>query len=321
MEPAILSVRDLSIRFDTKYGTANAVDKVSFDILQNQKVGIVGESGCGKSIVCKSLLQLLPKTAHVSGTAMYGGRDIFAMSQKEMYGIRGKEISMIFQEPMTSLNPLYTIGNKLTETIRLHQRVSRAEAVERALEMLRLVNIPSPEQRLKQYPFEMSGGMRQRIMIAIALACNPHILIADEPTTALDVTIQAQILELINHLNRELETALILITHDLGVVAETVDTVIVMYAGHIVEHARVEELFEHPMHPYTKGLLEAMPKLDGERGELHTIPGTVPAIYEMPAGCRFQNRCPCKTEKCSAQCPPLFGTEGHQVKCWMYEER
>lgn len=319
MNLELLSVQDLSISFETERGIANAVDRVSFDVGENQKVGIVGESGCGKSIVCRSLLQLLPKYAKVSGKACYKGEDILSINRKEMYKVRGAEISMIFQEPMTSLNPLYTVGNQVAEAIRIHQKVSRKQALERAEEMIQLVNIPSPKERLRQYPFEMSGGMRQRVMIAMALACNPHILIADEPTTALDVTIQAQILELINELNQKLGTSLILITHDLGVIAETVETVIVMYAGHVVEQTDVKSLFQSPLHPYTQGLLGAMPKMDGRTTRLETIPGTVPSIYEMPEGCRFQNRCTRCTERCVKQVPPTFHLGRHKVKCWMYE--
>ena len=319
MSESLLSSRDLSITFHTENGVANAVDGISFDVKKNQKVGIVGESGCGKSIVCRSLLQLLPKYAEVSGEALYKGANVLSMKRNEIYHIRGAEISMIFQEPMVSLNPLYTIGNQLSETIRIHQKVSRKEAMEKAEKMLELVKIPSPKERLKQYPFEMSGGMRQRVMIAIALACNPRILIADEPTTALDVTIQAQILELINELNRELGTSLILITHDLGVIAETVDMVIVMYAGHVMEQSSVEDIFANPLHPYTKGLLASMPKMDVAGERLSTIPGTVPSIFEMPKGCRFQNRCASCTEKCKEKAPPTFDVNGHKVKCWLYE--
>ena len=319
MNNNLLSVKDLSISFQTGQGTANAVDRVSFDVGVNQKVGIVGESGCGKSIVCRSLLQLLPRYAKVTGEALYKGEDILSMSRKEMYHIRGAEISMIFQEPMTSLNPLYTIGNQLAETIRIHQGLRHAQAMERAEEMLKLVNIPSPKERLKQYPFELSGGMRQRVMIAMALACNPHILIADEPTTALDVTIQAQILELINELNQKLGTSLILITHDLGVIAETVDTVIVMYAGHIMEQTDVKSIFSNPLHPYTQGLLGAMPKMEESKAQLETIPGTVPSLFEMPEGCRFQNRCAYCTDRCVKQAPPTFDLDGHKVKCWLFE--
>lgn len=321
MKQDLLAVKNLSISFQTEHGIANAVDQVSFTVGTNEKIGIVGESGCGKSIVCRSLLQLLPRYAKVTGEAIYKDKDVLSLSRKEMYHIRGAEISMIFQEPMTSLNPLYTVGNQLAETIRIHQKVNRAQAMERAEKMLKLVNIPSPKERLKQYPFELSGGMRQRVMIAIALSCNPHILIADEPTTALDVTIQAQILELINELNRKLGTSLVLITHDLGVIAETVDKVVVMYAGHVMEQTDVNSIFENPLHPYTKGLLGAMPKLEETKEELETIPGTVPSIYEMPDGCRFQNRCAQCTDRCRKQVPPTFDLNGHKVKCWLYEGR
>jgi oligopeptide/dipeptide ABC transporter ATP-binding protein len=237
-----------------------------------------------------------------------------------MYDVRGKEISMVFQEPMTSLNPLFTIGNQLTETICLHQKMSKKEALEQAIEMLRLVGIPLPAHRMRQYPFELSGGMRQRVMIAIALSCNPNILIADEPTTALDVTIQAQILELINRLNDDLGTSLILITHDLGVIAETVETVMVMYAGHLVELSGVNELFHKPLHPYTEGLLNAMPKISLQRDKLKTIPGTIPGVDELSSGCRFFPRCSKRMEICCKECPPTSQIKDRLVKCWFYAE-
>jgi len=317
----VLSIESLTVDFRTKFGVANAVDKVSFSLARGERLGIVGESGSGKSVICKAILQLLPDYANISGAIKYEGRDISHYSNRQMYGIRGKEISMIFQEPMTSLNPLYTIGNQLIETIVLHQHLSKAEAEQRAIEMLKLVSIPQADERLKQYPFELSGGMRQRVMIAMALSCNPNILIADEPTTALDVTIQAQILELVRDLNQKLSTALILITHDLGVVAETVENVMVMYAGQMVEYGPVRAIFHQTMHPYTKGLLNAIPKVELEGQTLESIPGTVPSIFEMPKGCRFHTRCKHKREICTQRCPELCDCGGgHQVKCWMYSE-
>ena len=317
---SILSIEDLTVDFKTKFGTANAVDHISFSLRQGERLGIVGESGSGKSVICKTILQLLPDYAQIGGAVKYDRKDILHYNNRQMYGIRGKEISMIFQEPMTSLNPLYTIGNQLMETIILHQGVSKAEAKARAIEMLKLVSIPQADERLKQYSFELSGGMRQRVMIAMALSCNPKILIADEPTTALDVTIQAQILELIRDLNRKLSTALILITHDLGVVAETAENVIVMYAGQLVEYGNVRSIFYNTLHPYTIDLLNAIPKVELEDQELEPIPGTVPSIFEMPQGCRFHTRCKYKREICAQQCPPLCtcGEDEHKVKCWMY---
>ena len=316
----VLSLRGLSIDFVTARGTANAVEGVDIDVRRGEKIGIVGESGSGKSIVCKAVLKLLPETAKVSGQALYGGQNLLTRSDREMYGVRGKEIAMVFQEPMTSLNPLFTIGDQLVETITLHQKLSRGAARERALEMLRLVNIPQPEQRLRQYPFEMSGGMRQRVMIAIALSCTPAVLIADEPTTALDVTIQAQILELINRLNSELDTALILITHDLGVIAETVERVVVMYAGHTVEFAPVSAIFNDPLHPYTQGLLKAVPRIESTAETLDSIPGVMPSIHEMPEGCRFAPRCPHARDLCR-QPPPLLVRDARKVRCWIYSDQ
>ena len=318
----ILSVKDLCIDFSIRDHKLNAVDKVSLDIRPGQRLGIVGESGCGKSVTCKAILHLLADKARVSGEVLLDGENILNYSDRQMQKIRGSKISMIFQEPMASLDPLFTVGFQLTEAILLHKKVSKEEAWTQAVDILKLVQIPQPEQRMKQYPFELSGGMCQRIMIAIALSCNPQILIADEPTTALDVTIQAQILNLMLQLNKELNTALILITHDLGVIAETVDDVIVMYAGHIVERAPVRNLFSDPKHPYTQGLLASIPTLEEERENLHQILGTVPSLADMPCGCRFCTRCTQALELCINEIPPEVDLgDGREVKCWKYSER
>lgn len=318
----ILSVRDLCIDFSIRDNKLNAVDMVSLDIRPGQKLGIVGESGCGKSVTCKAILHLLADKAKISGEVLLEGENILHYSDRQMQKIRGSKISMIFQEPMASLDPLFTVGFQLTEAILLHKKISKEAAWKQAIDILKLVQIPQPEQRMKQYPFELSGGMCQRIMIAIALSCNPQILIADEPTTALDVTIQAQILNLMLRLNQKLNTSLILITHDLGVIAETVDDVIVMYAGHIVERAAVKTLFSDPKHPYTQGLLSAIPRLEEERENLHQIPGTVPSLADMPEGCRFCTRCTEVREICKNEVPPEVELDsGSTVKCWKYSER
>ena len=291
-ERPVLEVNDLTVTFKTKYGSAAAVSGVSFKLAKGEKLGLVGESGSGKSVTSKSILRLLPSPpAQLRGSIKLDGEELLTKSEQEMCHCRGNRISMIFQEPMVSLNPLYTIGNQLGEVVRLHKKVSRAEADKQVIEMLRTVGIPSPETRLKQYPFELSGGMRQRAMIAMALLCDPEVLIADEPTTALDVTIQAQILDLLKELNRKMGTSIILITHDLGVIASMVDTVAVMYCGRIVEKASVRQLFHDPLHPYTRGLLNSIPKVGRTEGDLQTIEGAVPSIYNLPAGCVFSNRC------------------------------
>ena len=318
----ILSVKDLCIDFSIRDHKLNAVDKVSLDIRPGQRLGIVGESGCGKSVTCKAILHLLADKARVSGEVLLDGENILNYSDRQMQKIRGSKISMIFQEPMASLDPLFTVGFQLTEAILLHKKVSKEEAWTQAVDILKLVQIPQPEQRMKQYPFELSGGMCQRIMIAIALSCNPQILIADEPTTALDVTIQAQILNLMLQLNKELNTALILITHDLGVIAETVDDVIVMYAGHIVERAPVRNLFSDPKHPYTQGLLASIPTLEEERENLHQILGTVPSLADMPCGCRFCTRCTQARELCINEIPPEVDLgDGRQPNSRKHPER
>ena len=321
-EQPVLEVKDLTVNFKTKYGSAAAVSRVSFELGKGEKLGLVGESGSGKSVTSKSILRLLPSPpAQVSGSVKLNGEELLTKSEKEMCKFRGNKISMIFQEPMVSLNPLYTIGNQLGEVVRLHKKVSAAEADKMVIEMLRTVGIPSPETRLKQYPFELSGGMRQRAMIAMALLCSPEVLIADEPTTALDVTIQAQILDLLNELNAKMGTSIILITHDLGVIATMVDTVAVMYCGHIVEKAPVKALFADPKHPYTVGLMNSIPKMTETKGELETIEGTVPSIYNLPPGCAFNNRCSqCRGICCREEPPEIQLENGRMVKCWKYTE-
>ena len=319
-ERPVLEVNDLTVTFKTKYGSAAAVSGVSFALAKGEKLGLVGESGSGKSVTSKSILRLLPSPpAQLRGSIKLDGEELLTKSEQEMCHCRGNRISMIFQEPMVSLNPLYTIGNQLGEVVRLHKKVSRAEADKQVIEMLRTVGIPSPETRLKQYPFELSGGMRQRAMIAMALLCDPEVLIADEPTTALDVTIQAQILDLLKELNRKMGTSIILITHDLGVIASMVDTVAVMYCGRIVEKASVRQLFHDPLHPYTRGLLNSIPKVGRTEGDLQTIEGAVPSIYNLPAGCAFSNRCGECGRICKEKEPPTLQLEdGRVVKCWKY---
>jgi oligopeptide/dipeptide ABC transporter ATP-binding protein len=320
----LLSVRNLSVGFQGEGGLLQAVDKISFDVPRGRTIGLVGESGCGKSVTALSLLRLLPQPAGriLDGQVLFEGRDLVKLPLAEMHKIRGARIGMIFQEPMAALNPVQTIGRQLTEVYRLHLDISPAEALRRAVEMLGKVGIPSPEIRVREYPHQLSGGMRQRVGIAMALACGPQLLIADEPTTALDVTIQAQILALIEQLQKEMGLAVILITHDLGVIAETCEEVIVMYAGRIAEQAPVEALFTRPRHPYTRGLLASIPRLATPRKtRLTTIEGVVPALRDLPAGCRFQNRCPYAEPRCAAAAPPLETTEnGHQVACIRWRE-
>ncbi|MBX6369975.1 MAG: ABC transporter ATP-binding protein [Rhodospirillales bacterium] len=307
----LLEIEDLRTHFFTRDGVVRAVDGVSLHVDEGETLAIVGESGCGKSITSLSILRLVPSPPGriVSGSIRFAGRDLLALSEAEMRKIRGNEISMIFQEPMTSLNPVLTIGRQIGETLRLHQGLDRKAALARAVEMLRLVHIPEPERRITQYPHELSGGMRQRVMIAMALACNPKLLIADEPTTALDVTIQAQILDLMRELKARIGAAIVLITHDLGVVAEMAARVVVMYAGRKVEEAPVEALFRSPRHPYTAGLLASVPKLgsslSGEAHRLADIPGTVPSLREEIVGCAFAPRCAWATELCRREAPPF----------------
>jgi peptide/nickel transport system ATP-binding protein len=322
MEQPVLEIDDLSTHFFTRDGVVRAVEDLTCHVNAGEALGIVGESGCGKSVTSLSVMRLVqsPPGRIVAGRIRLMGRDLLALSEREMREIRGNEISMIFQEPMTSLNPVLSIGEQLTEVIRRHRRISRVDARERAVEMLRLVQIPDPERRLSEYPHQLSGGMRQRVMIAMAFACDPKVLIADEPTTALDVTIQAQILALMSDLQKRLGTAIVLITHDLGVVAETCQRVIVMYAGRKVEEAEVEALFDRPLHPYTKGLMGSMPHLHRGHGDgtrLKEIPGIVPSLLDPPPGCRFAGRCAHVTARCRSQEPPLREVEPrHWVACW-----
>ena len=322
----LLEVSNLGTWFYTRQGIVKAVDGVDFSVASGETLAIVGESGCGKSMTALSLMRLIPDPPGriVSGSVKLAGRDLLQLSEEEMRRVRGNDISMIFQEPMTSLNPVMTIGKQIAEALILHRGLSRAAALKRAVEMLDFVRIPEPGQRSKEYPHQLSGGMRQRAMIAMALACNPKVLIADEPTTALDVTIQAQILELIVELQREFGAAVILITHDLGVVAETAHRVIVMYAGRKVEEATVGELFARPLHPYTSGLLASIPRLDLMRGEaerntgrLQEIPGIVPPLFDLPPGCAFAPRCPKADDKCRRDRPPYEEKRAaHWAACW-----
>ena len=321
--PEVLSIKNLRTYFHTDDGLAKAVDGVSFVLKECETLGIVGESGCGKSVTALSILQLLPDGVGVieGGEILFEGRDIVKVSDKEIRSIRGNKISMIFQEPITSLNPAYTCGNQVVEVLRTHRDISSSDAKTKAIEILKSVGIPSPEQRFKEYPHQLSGGLRQRVMIAIALACEPKILIADEPTTALDVTVQAQILELIKSLQLKLNMSMILITHDLGVVAETCDRVIVMYASKIVEEGLAAEVFNEPKHPYTLALMESIPKLNEKRERLYTIEGSVPSSLEYNAGCHFANRCKYADEKCVSEEPgPTQISETHTASCFKIKE-
>jgi len=318
----VLDVKNLQTVFFTNSGLFRAVDDVSFNVRRGETLAIVGESGCGKSVTALSIMRLVPDPPGrvVGGSVMLEGTDLLGLDEAEMRKVRGNRISMIFQEPMTSLNPVMRIGDQITEAVRLHRPISAKEAWKQAVDMLRLVRIPEPERRAQEYPHQLSGGMRQRAMIAMALACRPALLIADEPTTALDVTIQAQILALIVDLQTRLGTGLILITHDLGVVAQTAQRVIVMYAGKKVEEATVEALFENPRHPYTRGLMASMPAVIGldanNDARLTEIPGMVPSLTNLPAGCAFAPRCRLAVERCRAEYPPLQDFDGHLAACW-----
>ena len=318
----LLEVQDLRTGFDTLAGTVRAVDGVSFTVHAGQTLGIVGESGCGKSVTALSILRLLPTPpARHQGAVRYRGTNLLELSEREMRAVRGDRISMIFQEPMTSLNPVLTIGRQIAETVIVHQHASRAEALQRAVEMLRLVQIPEPERRAHEYPHQLSGGMRQRVMIALALACKPELLIADEPTTALDVTIQAQILDLIKRLQAELGMGVVLITHDLGVVAENCDRVVVMYAGRKVEETSVLTLFTQPLHPYTRALMASMPAMNSALTRLTEIPGMVPSPHELGGGCAFAARCPHARQRCHDRSPALTQQgQDHLVACFAVEE-
>jgi oligopeptide/dipeptide ABC transporter ATP-binding protein len=321
----ILSIQNLKTHFFSRKGVARAVDGVSFDLIPGQVLGVVGESGCGKSVTAQSVMGLVPNPPGkvVGGNIFFHHRDLLTLTIKELRKIRGAGIAMIFQEPMTSLNPVYTIGNQISEMFRLHKKLGKKQALAAAIDMLERVQIPSPHKRVHEYPHQLSGGMRQRAMIAMAMSCDPEILIADEPTTALDVTVQAQILDLMHRLKDEFSTAIQLITHDLGVIAEMADQVVVMYAGQVVEQAGTVELFQHTLHPYTKGLLASIPVLGrrtlGKDEDLVEIKGMIPSLYDLPAGCRFSNRCPKVMEMCRNQLPDLMDMGGgHQVRCWLH---
>ena len=322
MTEPLLSLRHLVTAFDTDEGYLRAVDDVSFDVQPGQTLGIVGESGCGKSVTSLSILRLIPSPPGLieRGEALFAGKDLFQASEKEMRAIRGNDISMIFQEPMTSLNPVYTVGSQIVEAIRLHRPLSRRAAKARAIELLELVGIPAPSERVDSYPHTLSGGMRQRAMIAMALACEPRLLIADEPTTALDVTIQAQILDLLRSLQAELGMSIIFISHDLGLMAEFTHEIAVMYAGKIVEHAPTDTLFASPRHPYTRGLLQSLPSQRNRGKRLPTIPGIVPDLSVLPPGCRFQDRCGLVTDECRVEEPSLQRIEQTDVACFRAEE-
>ncbi|MGD2270865.1 MAG: ABC transporter ATP-binding protein [Desulfobacterales bacterium] len=321
----LLDVRRLKTYFFTFEGEAKAVDDVSFYLNKREVLGVVGESGCGKSVTAQSIMRLIPDPPGkiIQGKILFDRLDLVDLSMEEMRSIRGNRISMIFQEPMTSLNPVYTIGNQISEMFRLHEKRSKRESWEQSIEMLRKVQIPAPEKRVREYPHQLSGGMRQRAMIAMALACNPEILIADEPTTALDVTIQAQILDLMLQLREDFDTAIMMITHDLGVIAEIAQRIVVMYAGKVVEEGASLAIFEDPKHPYSRGLLKSIPKL-GERSRhgrerLKEISGIVPSLYDLPPGCSFYPRCPEAMEVCRENPPKMIDLgERHLVRCWLY---
>ena len=320
----LLDIRRLRTHFKTPQGTVRAVDDVSLTVVAGEVLGIVGESGCGKSVLSLSILRLLPMPPAIfaGGQILFDGQDLLKASTEEIRRIRGNRISMIFQEPMSALNPVFTIGNQLAEVFRVHQSLGKAEALEKAVTMLETVGVPAPRRRVKEYPYQLSGGMRQRVMIAMALACRPALLIADEPTTALDVTIQAQILDLMEQLRRDLDTAIIMVSHDLGVIAETAQRVVVMYTGKIMEAAETVALFDTPLHPYTRGLMRAIPSVTSRRdqGELYEISGVVPSLLNLPSGCPFNPRCPLVGDICRRQEPELEeAAPGHWVSCWMVE--
>jgi peptide/nickel transport system ATP-binding protein len=320
----LLEIRGLKTHFFTEEGVVRAVDGIDLRIDKGETLGVVGESGCGKTVTALSVMRLIPMPPGriTEGQMLYKGKDLVTLPPAQMRKIRGKEISMVFQEPMTSLNPVFTIGEQIAEAIRLHEGLGRRDAMAKTVDMLKLVHIPNPERRIKEYPHQLSGGMRQRVMIAMALSCNPKLLIADEPTTALDVTIQAQILELLNELKAKIGMAVLLITHDMGVIAETAQRVMVMYAGKVVEEASVKNLFKEPLHPYTQGLLRSIPRIDlaaTKKQRLEAIPGVVPSLLNLPRGCRFTPRCPHAMPVCSEQEPVLKEVRpGHKVSCWLY---
>jgi oligopeptide/dipeptide ABC transporter ATP-binding protein len=324
MSKPLLDIKGLKTYFFTRKGIVKAVDGVDLSLNEGETLGLVGESGCGKTVTALSIMRLIsePIGRITEGSINFEGRDLVQATESEMRRIRGNRISMIFQEPMTSLNPVLKVGDQISESIQLHQGVSKKEAWDRSVEMLRLVGIPSPESRVNEYPHQMSGGMRQRVMIAMALSCHPKLMIADEPTTALDVTIQAQILDLISRLKERVGSSILLITHNLGVVAEVAQYVGVMYAGYIVEYADVVTLFKEPRHPYTVGLFQSIPKKRGarKRERLQAIPGLVPDLLELPKGCKFQDRCSHVSERCKEEAPSLLTLDGgHRVRCWLNE--
>ena len=329
MPEALLDIRGLKTHFRTDHGMVRAVDGVDLQIARGETLSVVGESGCGKTVTAMTVLKLIamPPGRIVEGSILWKGRDLVPLGPNEMQQIRSKEIAIVFQEPMTSLNPVYTVGDQIAEVVRLHQGLNRRDAVDKAIEMLRLVHVPAPERRVHEYPHQLSGGMRQRVMIAMALACSPELLIADEPTTALDVTIQAQILDLLAEMKDKLGMAIMLITHAMGVVAEVAQRVVVMYAGRVVEEAPVEELFARPLHPYTQGLIRSIPRLDrsarsssgGRKRRLDAISGTVPSLITPPPGCRFAPRCTFATAACTEAVPELRDVGGgHKVACILY---
>jgi len=322
MDANLLTVSNLKTYYYTDFGVARAVDGVDFSVKNGTVLGIVGESGCGKSVTALSIMRLIPHPPGKieSGQIFLEGKDLLKLKNKDMRRIRGNRISMIFQEPMTSLNPVFRIGDQVSEVMRLHQGVSRREAIKMSIEMLDLVKIPAPHKRINDYPHQMSGGMRQRVMIAMALSCNPDLMIADEPTTALDVTIQAQILNLMQNLKDEIGTSIVLITHDQAVIAENADHVIVMYAGKIMEMAQVSVLFDNPLHPYTLGLMKSIPQPDENRSRLDTIHGVVPSLFDLPQGCLFNSRCERAFDRCLKEEPPLFDVGHHHTcRCWLYD--
>jgi peptide/nickel transport system ATP-binding protein len=325
-EPTVLKVEGLSTEFHTSDGVLPAVDGISFEVKKGRVLGLVGESGCGKTMTALSVIRLIPQPPGriVSGRAVFNGTDLLSLSEKEMRSYRGKHLSMIFQEPMTSLNPVFTVGNQIGEMLRLHLKMSKKQALERCVELLNLVGIPSPHQRAKEYPHQLSGGMRQRVMIAMAISCDPELVFADEPTTALDVTIQAQILSLLESLRTRLGMTMVLISHDLGVIAEMADEVAIMYAGRIVEHATTQELFRNPLHPYTQGLLASLPRFaekSDRRMRLQAIPGTVPKLSDLPAGCKFEPRCTHAFDRCGVEPALDEMAPGHWVSCWWAKEK
>jgi peptide/nickel transport system ATP-binding protein len=315
---SLLQVRELTVRFGTEDGAVLAVDAASFDVAEREVLALVGESGCGKSVTALALTGLLPRSAAVSGRVVLGGRDLRALPERELRSVRGRDVAYVFQEPMTSLNPVLTVGRQIGEVLARHQRLHGREAARRATELLELVGIPLPRRRLGEYPHQLSGGMRQRVMIAMAVACRPRLLVADEPTTALDVTVQAGILDVLRTMRAQTGTAVLLITHDLGVVADLADRVVVMYAGRTIEEARIEALFARPSHPYTRGLLDAVPNPARRAdGGLREIPGRVPVLSSSPQACTFADRCTRADATCRTTLPPLEpGPAGHPVRCW-----